>query len=211
MLGLWCSWRLILLVIILLLLLRLGSGFGLLGLLSLWLLLFLRRRVLQDLIAEDDLWDNSLEHGLRCDGGVPPRNVRVLFTELLVVNVLEPSGADTGSEDIGKGEALADKEGVLQQVLLHYVGALVHTLEGVVNRLLVVWVAANKRAEVATELGEQLLVGEVDPFKNRSVVLLGLAQKSGLLVLRGDFTRSALQSHELCDKQRGQIWVKFRV
>jgi hypothetical protein len=64
----------------------------------------------------------------------------------------------------------------------------VHSLKGcllrVLDVLLVVGVTAENRTVPATEGEENLRVGIRHPSQDGSIVLLGLAQKGGLLVLR---------------------------
>ena len=61
-------------------------------------------------------------------------------------------------------------------------------LHVVFHVLLVEGVAANERTEPAAEVREELGVGEGHPAEDGGVVLLGLAEEGGLLVLGGDFT-----------------------
>ena len=57
---------------------------------------------------------------------------------------------------------------------------------GFVNILFVVRVAADEWAEPASEGWQDLMVGEGHPADDGSIILLGLAEKTGFLILRRD-------------------------
>jgi hypothetical protein len=59
----------------------------------------------------------------------------------------------------------------------------------VLNALLVVGTATEQRTIESTKFGKNLLVSEAHPTEDGSVVLFGLAEESGLLVLRRDCLR----------------------
>jgi hypothetical protein len=65
-------------------------------------------------------------------------------------------------------------------------------LGSLVDGLLVVSVETHQGAVPGTELGEKLSVGERQPAEDGSIVLLGLAEQSGLLVLGGDYEQDML-------------------
>ena len=171
-----------------------GSGSGGSG--GLGLLLLLRSNVLGDLLSKNGGRDNSLEGGLVHNGVEPASDGRVLGAPLLVKNVGEGAEKEGGSEDISQGDALADQVGVGGEVLLKDGNGLQSSLGDLVDGLLVVGVEAEERAVPATELDEQLAVGEGHPANDGGIVLLGLAKKGGLLVLGGDY-ESKLVSHRL--------------
>lgn len=177
------------------LLLFLLSGGSSRGGLLLGLLLLLRGDVLDSLLSEDGILDNSLEDGLVDDGGVPSGGGRVLGAPLLVQEKGESASEETSSEDIGQGQALTDEVGVSGEVSLQHGDVLQGGLGGILDNLLVVGVLADQRAVPATETGEELRVGIRHPAEDGSVVLLGLAQKGGLLILGGD-----LASVSSCEK-----------
>lgn len=165
-----------------------GSGRGglLLGLL-LGLLRLLGGSVGQSNGLEElDLLSNLGEDGLAADSVEPSGDSRVLLAPLLVEEVLEATGGNASSEEIGEGDALADKEGVLDEMLLNNSEVLLGNLDGLVDVLLVVGRVALEGAEPSNEGGEDLRVEEGHPLQDGSIVLLGLAEKSGLLVLGSD-------------------------
>ena len=162
-------------------LLRGGSG-------SLGLLLLLGGSVLDDLLREDGVGEDSLEGGLVDDGVVPAGDSGVGAAPLLVQNGGEGTGEERGREDISQGDTLTNQVGVGGQVLLEDGGGLQSSLGSLINGLLVVAVKAEERAVPATEAGQELAVGEGHPADNGGIVLLGLAKEGGLLVLGGHYT-----------------------
>ena len=171
----------------------LGLG-GLLGLLSLGGSLLLGRVVGDGLLDELELLGDIRVDGLVGDGSEPTGDVGVVAAPLLVEEVLEATGDDAGSEDVGKSEALTNEVGVDEEVVLEGTDGLGGGLLGILDGLLVVGVTANQRAEPATESGEDLSVGEGHPSEDGGVVLLGLAEESGLLVLGGDCMADAVST-----------------
>jgi hypothetical protein len=165
---------------------------GLLGLLSLGGSLLLGGNIGDGLLDELELLGNLRVDGLVGDGGEPTGDVRVGAAPLLVEEVLEATGDDAGSEDIGKSEALTNEVGVDEEVVLEGTDGLGGGLLGILDGLLVVGVTANQGTEPATEGGEDLSVGEGHPSEDGSVVLLGLAEESGLLVLGSDCMADAV-------------------
>lgn len=168
----------------LVLLSRSGSGGG--SSLLLGLLLLLGGSVGDGLLSEDRVLNNSLEGGLVDHGLVPSGDGRVIGAPLLVQKESESAGQKTSSEDISEGDALANKVGVLGEVSLENRDVLQGNLRGLLNILLVVGVLADQGAVPSTEAGEELRVGIGQPAEDGSIVLLGLAQEGGLLVLGGD-------------------------
>jgi hypothetical protein len=175
---------------LLFLLLLLGLR-GSLGLLLLGSGLLLGWHVLDGLLDELELVDDGSDDGLVANGLVPTSDVGVLCPPLLVEEELEATAEDAEGEDVSEGDALANEVGVDQEVLLEDADGLEGSLLGVLNVLLVVGVAALERTEPATKRGEDLLVGEGHPPQDGGVVLLGLAKEGGLLILRGDWNKSA--------------------
>jgi hypothetical protein len=169
-----------------------GLGLGLggsLGLLGLGGSLLLGGLVLESgLLDELEGVGNVRVDLLVVDGLVPARDVGVLGTPLLVEEELEAAGDDADGEQVSEGDALANEEGVVQQVLLNNVDGLGGGLLGVINGLLVVGVPAQQGAVPGTEVGENLHVEEGSPLQDGSVVLLGLAEQSGLLILGSDYS-----------------------
>ena len=174
--------------------LRSSLGGGRSGrLLLLLLLLVLRARwglVLEGLLGEDGVLDNSGVDVLGNDGSEPTGNVGVLRAPLGVPEELEATGNNAGSEEVGKSEALADEVSVDEEVVLEDLDGGLGGLEGLVDALLVVGVTADQRTERGTKDREDLGVGEGHPAEDAGVVLLGLAEESGLLVLGGDCAKS---------------------
>lgn len=158
-----------------------GSGSGS----SLRLLLLLRGSVLDDLLSEDGVGDNSLEGGLVNDGVVPSGDSRVLAAPLLVQDSRESAGEQRGSEEVSQSDTVTNKVGVGSQVVLENGNALQRALGGIIDVLLVVVVQAQEGTVPATEVREDLSVGVGQPTQDGGVVLLGLTQKGGLLVLGG--------------------------
>jgi len=72
-------------------------------------------------------------------------------------------------------------------VLLDDVNCLEGSLLCLFNVLLVIRDVADERAAPGAELGKDLGVDIGQPFQDRSVVLLGLAEQGGLFVLGSDF------------------------
>lgn len=128
----------------------------------------------------DGLVDNSLE---------PAGGGGVLGPPLLVEEVLEAAADHAGGEDVGKSEPLADEVGVDGQVLLEDLDGLEGSSLALLNSLLVVRGTADEGEEPASKLGEDLGVGKGHPAEDGGVVLLGLAEEGGLLVLGGDCVR----------------------
>ena len=174
----------------LLLSLGLGSGLRLLLLLLLLLLGASWGLVLESLLGEDGVLDNGRVDVLGNDGSEPTGDVGVLGAPLRVPEELEAAGDDAGGEEIGEGEALADEVGVDEEVVLEDLDGGLGGLDGLVDALLVVGVTADQRTERGAKDREDLGVGEGHPAEDAGVVLLGLAEESGLLVLGGDCAKS---------------------
>lgn len=161
-----------------------GSGLG--------LLLLLGGNVLDHLLSELGLGEDSLERALVDNGGVPAGGSGVLRAPGLVKDSSEGAGEEGGSEDIGQSDTLTNKVGVGGEVSLKGSDGLQGSLGSLVDVLLVVAIESEKGTVPGTELGEDLSVGEGQPAKDGSVVLLGLAEESGLLVLGGDYEQDML-------------------
>jgi hypothetical protein len=157
-----------------------------LGLVSLGCGLLLGGNVGDGLLDELELLSNVGVDGLVDDGGEPTGNIGVGAAPLLVKEVLEAAGDDAGSEEVGEGEALTNEVSAGKEVVLEGTDSLGGGLLGIVHRLLVVRVTADEGAEPATEGAEDLSVGKGHPSEDGGVVLLGLAEEGGLLVLGGD-------------------------
>jgi hypothetical protein len=168
-----------------------GGGRGLLLLLLLLVVLRARRGlVLEGLLGEDGVLDNGRVDVLGDDGPEPTGDAGVLGAPLGVPEELEAAGDDAGGEEIGKGKALADEVGVDEEVVLEDLDGGLGGLDGLVDALLVVGVTADQGTERGAEDREDLGVGEGHPAEDAGVVLLGLAEESGLLVLGGDCAKS---------------------
>ena len=188
-LGLRC-WLVLLLILLVVLggLLRRGGCWLLLLGLLLWLRFLLWGHVWDGLLDEVELARNVLVDGLVGNRLVPSRDAWVRCTPLLVEEELEATRDDAGSEEVGESEALADEVGVDHEVVLEDLEVHLGRLHVVFHVLLVEGVAADQRAEPATEVWEELGVGEGHPAEDGGVVLLGLTKERCLLVLGGDFT-----------------------
>ena len=151
--------------------------------LLLGLLLLLGRSVLDGLVNEDRVLNNGLEGGLINDGLVPPGNGGVVSADLLVNDGSEGTGEERSGEKIGEGDALANEVGVGSEVSVEDTELLQGSLRSVLNVLLVVRVEAKEGAEPRAEANKELRVGERQPAEDGSIVLLGLAEEGGLLVL----------------------------
>lgn len=169
-----------------LLLLPLSGGLDLGLSLLLWLLLLLRGLVRDGGLDEFGLTSHIGVDALVGNRLVPTGHGRVLLAPGLVEEELEATADNGGGEDVSEGDTLADEVGVEHEVVLHGLHLHVGSLLAVLNVLLVVRVAANERAEPAAEGGKDLSVGERHPAEDGGVVLLGLAEQGGLLVLGGD-------------------------
>jgi hypothetical protein len=137
-------------------------------------------------LEELDLLSNLREDGLGADSLEPSGDGGVLLAPLLVKEVLEAASGDANSEEISKGDALANEEGVADEMLLNNGESLQGSLGSIVDVLLVVGSVALEGTEPSDEAGKDLRVEEGHPLQDRSIVLLGLAEESGLLVLGGD-------------------------
>ena len=73
-----------------------------------------------------------------------------------------------------------------QKVLIKHFDSLESFLLGVIDRLLIIGITTDEGTEPTTERWQYLGVGKGHPSENRGVVLLSLAQKACLLVLRGN-------------------------
>lgn len=154
-------------------------------------------------VEELELGRNSRVDGLVVDGLVPTGDVGVLLAPLLVEEELETAGNDTDGEEVSQRDTLADEVGVVLEVLLNGGDSLGSGLGGVVDGLLVVGVTADQRAVPLAQGGKDLgltmfwLVKKLNrgwriyayvevagPLQDRGIVLLGLTQQCGLLVLR---------------------------
>lgn len=152
---------------------------------SLGLLLLLGGSVLDGLLNKDGAREDSLESVLVDDSGVPAGDSGVGAAPLLVQNGGEGTGEKGGGEDVSQGDALTDQVGVGGQVGLKGSNGLQSSLGGIVDDLLVVGGEAEEGTVPATEVG-QLAVDEGHPADDGSIVLLGLTQEGGLLVLGGN-------------------------
>lgn len=169
-----------------------GSGSGSLG-----LLLLLGGSVLDALLSELRLGEDSLERVLVDDGVVPAGESDVLLAVLLVKDGSESTGHESSSEEISEGDALANQVGVLGEVVLENSKGVVGSLDSLIDNLLVVALEAQEGAVPASKAGENLAVGERHPADDGSVVLLGLAKEGGLLVLGGHCKTKTRQSRPL--------------
>lgn len=165
-----------------------GSGRGS----SLGLLLLLGSDILDHFVCELDFGADSLEGVLVDDSVEPPDGGGVLTAPLLVKDSTEGAGDESGREDISQRDALTNKVSVGCEVSLEGREGLQGALGGLVDSLLVVGTEAEERTVPSTEFGEDLLVGEGQPTDNGSIVLLGLAEESSLLVLGGDYKHERL-------------------
>lgn len=161
-----------------------GSGLGL-GLL-------LGGDVLDDLLSELGAGDDGLEGVLVDNSVVPPRGGGVGLAPGLVQDSGESTGKEGGSEDIGQSDTLTNKVGVGSEVSLEGGDGLQGNLGGLIDSLLVVTIQTQQRTVPGTELGENLGVDEGQPAEDGSVILLGLAEKGGLLVLGGNYEQDVL-------------------
>jgi hypothetical protein len=175
-----------------------GSGLG--------LLLLLGGDILDHLLSELRAGEDRLEVVLVDNGGVPTGGSGVLRAPLLVKDSSEGAGEEGGSEDISQSDALTNKEGVGGEVSLKRSDGLQGSLGSLVDGLLVVAIESEEGTVPGTELGEDLSVGEGQPAEDGSVVLLGLAEESGLLVLGGDYEQDMLVSR--CFETR---WIQWNI
>jgi hypothetical protein len=192
--------RLVLLFFLIIHLLCLRLRFLLLRLLLLGLLLLvaLGSHVLDSLFNEFELANNGGVDGLVVDCRVPTGDVGVLLAPLLLEEELESTREDASCEEIGKGDAVANEESVDEEVLLEHIYSLESFLASIVDVLLVVWVTASEGTEPRPDGREDLLIGKGHPSDYRCVILLGLAEKARLLILRGDYVVLASASSHRC-------------
>lgn len=107
-------------------------------------------------VEELELGRDSGVDGLVVNSLVPPRDVRVLLTPLLVEEELEATGNDGGGKQISKGDALADQVRVVLQMLLNGGNGLRGQLGGIINVLLVVGVTADQGTVPLAKGGQNL-------------------------------------------------------
>jgi hypothetical protein len=159
---------------------------------SLGLLLLLGGSVLDALLSELGLGEDGLEGVLVDNGVVPPGNGGVLLAEGLVKDSGEGAGEEGSGEDISQSDTLTNKVGVGGEVGLKDSEGLQGILGSLVDGLLVVAIETQQGTVPSAELGENLGVGEREPAEDGSIVLLGLAEESGLLVLGGNYEQDML-------------------
>jgi len=153
---------------------------------SLGLLLLLGGSVLDALLGELGLVD-GLEVLLVDDSVVPAADGGVGVTELLVQDSGKGTGQKGSGEDISQADALANEVSVSGEVSLKDSDILEGDLDNLIDGLLVVGREAEEGAEPASQGGEELAVGEGHPAHDGGIVLLGLTQEGGLLVLGGHY------------------------
>lgn len=124
-------------------------------------------------LEELNLLSNLGEDGLSADSLEPSSDGRVLLAPLLVEEVLEAADSDASSEEVGKGDALANKEGVADEVLLDNGKSLQRSLGGIIDVLLVVGSVALEGTEPSDEAGKDLGVEEGHPLQDGSIALTG--------------------------------------
>lgn len=124
-------------------------------------------------LEELNLLSNLGEDGLSADSLEPSSDGRVLLAPLLVEEVLEAADSDASSEEVGKGDALANKEGVADEVLLDNGESLQRSLGGIIDVLLVVGSVALEGTEPSDEAGKDLGVEEGHPLQDGSIALAG--------------------------------------
>lgn len=115
------------------------------------------------------LGPDSVENGLGSDRGEPAAHGRVLLAPCLVEEELEAARDETGREEVGEGDALANKVGVVEEVLLNNRDGGESLLGGLLDGLLVVRLLANEGTEPATNGGKDLHVEEGQPLKDRGI------------------------------------------
>lgn len=120
-------------------------------------------------IKESEGSGNGGVDRLVVDSLVPTGDVGELGAPGLVEEELEAAGNDASGEEIGKGDALANKEGVVLEVGLSNGDGLEGSRLSVLNSLLVVGGLAKERAVPGTEVGEDLRVEEREPLQDRGI------------------------------------------
>lgn len=178
-----------------------GLWSWLLNLWSSWLWLLLWWSVLDSLGNELWLSCNSLEGWEVGDESVPTGEVGVLGAEVSTEDELVTTAGDGGNEEIGSGDSLTNQEGLGQKVGIQDADELLNISLSGIDVLLVVGILSDEWAEPGTELWQQSGVGEGHPLEDQGVVLLGLAQEGGLLVLGSDckvFLSDSVDSGEVC-------------
>lgn len=143
--------------------------------------------ILQWLLDERRLRNNSLENGLVDNGFIPSSSGRVRKAPLLAEDILESAVAETGSEEISQSYTLTNKESVTGKVLLKDIECFQSTGRGFLNSLLVVGFLAKDWAEPGTDVWNNFRVGKAHPAKDGGIVLLGLSEKGSLLVLGSNY------------------------
>lgn len=155
-------------------------------------------------VEELELGGDSGVDGLVINSRVPPGDVGVLGAPLGIEEELEATGNDASGEEVGQCDTLANEVGVVLEVLLNGGKGLRGSLGSVVDSLLVVGVTADQRAIPLAHVRENLslcrfvsvsavtcgrrsvietYVEVAHPLQDGGIILLGLAEQSGLLVL----------------------------
>ena len=151
-----------------------GSGLGLLSLLGL-----LGGHVGQGRLVEELLLlGNGRVDGLVNDGLVPTSDVGVLLAPLLVKEVLEAAGSNASSKQVGQSDAVANKVGVAEEVVLDDLEGLEAALGRLLDGLLVVRVLSEEWTEPATQRGEDLGVEEGEPLQDGGIAAKGLVLRN---------------------------------
>lgn len=161
-------------------------------------------------LEESRLVGHSRVDGLSSDGLVPTGGSGVSLLPSLVEEELETAESDTSREEISECDALADEVGVVSEVLLEDVENLGSLDSGLIDSLLVVDSTALEREVLFGKRVDDLSVEERQPLQDGGVaslyssvvcssdyfmfvsqgidlLLLGLAEEGGLLVLGSDF------------------------
>ncbi len=103
---------------------------------------------------------SSLAWALVHYGFVPTEDIGVLLAPLLVEEVLEAAVEDAGRKEISERQSLTNEVGVDKKVLFEDTDGFQKALHTLLDILLVVWFAADERAEARAYFRDDLSVGE---------------------------------------------------
>lgn len=112
--------------------------------------------VFDSLVNQDGLLNDGLPDWLVDNGLEPTGGVGVLITPRLVQDILEATRNLRSKEEICKSDPFTDEEGVNKQVVFQDLDDIKGGLLSIFDRLLVVRVLADQRAEPKSEMWEDL-------------------------------------------------------
>lgn len=169
-----------------------GSSLGLLSLRSrgsLRLLLLLGGNKLDVVLSKVEVAENLEELGLVGDGLEVSDGVGVLGAEVDTSNAAEDEGKVGSDGQVGKGDTVTDKEGLLLELGLEEGESAVEVLVALLLSSLVVGEHAEAKEEDLKTVVEDLVVSERNPLVNESSGLGVSAEELGVVREAGNCER----------------------